>query len=152
MTARTAWSARAWAIHLGWIVVTVDGSALNVALPAIAADLRGGGGAMSWVVDAYTLPLASLLLLGGSLGDRFGSARLFRVGALGFAAACLGGALSPSMELLIGARAVQGVFAAMLLPVLLALASTSFPDAAQRSRVVNLMTVFGGPASTSRGR
>jgi MFS transporter, DHA2 family, methylenomycin A resistance protein len=141
---RTAWSAPAWAIYLGWVVITLDGSALNLALPTIASQLQAGTGAISWVVDAYTLPLASLLLLGGSLGDRVGAVRLFRIGALGFAATSIGCALSPSMGLLVGWRAAQGVCAAALLPMVLALVGKSFTDAVQRATAVNLMTVFGG--------
>lgn len=142
--ARTAWSARGWAIYLGWIVITLDGSALNLALPRIADDLQAQAGGISWVVDAYTLPLASLLLLGGSLGDRVGAERLFRIGAIGFAAASVACALSPSIGLLIACRAAQGVFAALLLPMVLALVGKSFDDPGQRSSAVNLMTVFGG--------
>lgn len=142
--ARTAWSPRGWAIYLGWIVITLDGSALNLALPRIAEDLGAHAGGISWVVDAYTLPLASLLLLGGSLGDRLGAGRLFRVGAVGFAAASVACALSPSIGLLIAYRAAQGVFAALLLPMVLALVGKSFDDPGQRSSAVNLMTIFGG--------
>lgn len=141
---RTAWSARAWAIYLGWVVITLDGSALNLALPTIAAQLRADAAGITWVVDAYTLPLASLLLLGGSLGDRVGAARLFRIGALGFAGASIGCAVSPSLGLLVTCRAAQGVFAALLLPMVLALVGKSFSDAGERSKAVNLMTVFGG--------
>ncbi|WP_431075520.1 MFS transporter [Microbacterium phyllosphaerae] len=141
---RTAWSMRAWAIYLGWIVITLDGSALNLALPAIVRDLRTSADGISWVVDAYTLPLASLLLLGGSLGDRLGAERLFRIGAIGFAASSIACALSETFGLLIGFRVAQGVFAALLLPMVLALAGKGFEDPKQRSRVVNLMTLFGG--------
>lgn len=142
--ARTPWSARGWAIYLGWIVITLDGSALNLALPTIADELRAPDGGIAWVVDAYTLPLASLLLLGGSLGDRLGAERLFRVGAIGFAVASVACALSPSIGLLIAFRAAQGVFAALLLPMVLALVGKSFDDARHRSTAVNMITVFGG--------
>jgi DHA2 family methylenomycin A resistance protein-like MFS transporter len=140
----TAWSGHAWAIYLGWVVITLDGSALNLALPAIARDLHAGPGGLPWVVDAYILPLASLLLLGGTLGDRIGTARLFRIGAIGFAVASIACALAPTMVLLIAFRALQGVFAAALLPMVLALLGTSFSDRAEQTRAVNLMTVFGG--------
>ncbi|MEV8214356.1 MFS transporter [Leifsonia sp. NPDC077715] len=142
--ARSAWSARGWAIYLGWIVITLDGSALNLALPRIADDLGAQAGGISWVVDAYTLPLASLLLLGGTLGDRIGAERLFRIGAIGFAAASVACALSPSFAVLVACRAAQGVFAALLLPMVLALVGKSFDDPRHRSSAVNLMTVFGG--------
>lgn len=142
--ARSAWSTRGWAIYLGWVVITLDGSALNLALPAIAEDLNAPVGGISWLVDAYTLPLASLLLLGGSLGDRVGAERLFRIGAIGFAAASAACALSPALGPLMIARAAQGVFAALLLPMMLALAGKGFADSRQRAKAVNLMTVFGG--------
>lgn len=141
---RTAWSARGWAIYLAWIAITVDGSALNLALPTIAAELGASRGAMTWVVDAYTLPLASLILLAGSLGDRLGAERLCRVGAVGFAAASVACALSPSIGVLIACRTAQGGCAALLLPMVLALISKSFDDPRHRSGAVNLMTVFGG--------
>ncbi len=141
---RSAWSARGWAIYLGWIVITLDVSSLNLALPRIGNEMRASLDGISWVVDAYTLPLASLLLLGGSLGDRIGAEKLFRIGSLGFAASSVACALSPSFGLLIACRAAQGVFAALLLPMLLALVGTSFGDNWHRSRAVNLMTVFGG--------
>jgi len=141
---RSAWSARGWSVYLGWVVITLDGSALNLALPRITSDLGSLAAGASWVVDAYTLPLAALLLLGGSLGDRVGAERLFRVGAIGFAAASSACALSPSLGVLVVCRAGQGVFAAMLLPMVLALVGKSFEDPGQRSTAVNLMTVFGG--------
>lgn len=141
---RTAWSARGWAIYLGWIVITLDGSALNLALPTIADELHAPDGGIAWAVDAYTLPLASLLLLGGSLGDLLGAERLFRIGAIGFATASIACALSPSIGLLIACRAAQGVFAALLLPMVLALISKSFEDPGHRSTAVNMITVFGG--------
>ena len=142
--ARSAWSARGWAIYLGWIVITLDGSALNLALPTIASQLQAPGGGIAWVVDAYTLPLAALLLLGGNLGDRWGAERCFRIGAIGFAAASIACALSATFELLIVFRAAQGVFAALLLPMVLALIGKSFDDARQRSTAVNMLTAFGG--------
>ncbi len=141
---RSAWSARGWAIYLGWIVITLDVSSLNLALPTIGNEMRAPLDGISWVVDAYTLPLASLLLLGGSLGDRIGAEKLFRVGSLGFAASSVACALSPSFGMLIASRAAQGIFAAMLLPMLLALVGTSFGDSWHRAKAVNLMTVFGG--------
>ncbi|WP_166651760.1 MFS transporter [Arthrobacter sp. AG258] len=134
----------AWAIYLGWIAITLDAGALNLALPTIGNQLHADTGSISWVIDAYTLPLASLLLLGGSLGDRIGAERMFRMGAIGFAVASVICALSPSLGLLIASRAAQGVSAALLLPMVLALVSKSFIDPTQRSRVVNMMTVFGG--------
>lgn len=138
------WSGRAWAIYLGWIVITLDGSALNLALPSIARDFGAQSVGLAWIIDAYTLPLASLLLLGGALGDRIGTARLFRIGAIGFALASIGCAIAPSLAFLIALRAVQGIFAAAVVPMILAMVGTSFGDTSVRARAVNLMTVFGG--------
>lgn len=142
-TPRSAWSARGWAIYLGWIVITLDGSALNLALPTISRQLEAPEGGIAWVVDAYTLPLAALLLLGGSLGDRWGAERLFRIGAVGFAASSLACGLSASFAMLIAFRAAQGIFAALLLPMVLALVGTSFDDARARTTAVNMLTAFG---------
>jgi MFS family permease len=100
---RSAWSARGWAIYLSFGLITLDGGALNLALPTIASQMHGDTAALSWVVDAYTLPLASLLLLAGSLGDRFGAADLLRIGAAGFALATAGCALSPTLGAVIAA-------------------------------------------------
>lgn len=141
---RSAWSGRGWGIYLGWTVITLDGSALNLALPTIAVQWDVAGGALAWVVDAYTLPLAALLLLGGNLGDRWGPQRLFRIGAIGFAAASVLCGASPSLGALIAARAAQGVFAAMLLPMVLALIGRSFNDPRQRGTAVNMLAAFGG--------
>ena len=138
------WSGRAWAIYLGWIVVTLDGSALNLALPSIAREFGADSASLAWTVDAYALPLASLLLLGGSLGDRIGAARLFRVGVIGFALSSIGCALAPSLAFLVAFRALQGVFAAAVVPMILAMVGTSFANASVRARAVNLLTVFGG--------
>jgi DHA2 family methylenomycin A resistance protein-like MFS transporter len=138
------WSARAWAIYLGWIVITLDGSALNLALPSIDHEFGANSASLAWTVDAYALPLASLLLLGGSLGDRIGAARLFRIGAIGFALSSIGCALAPSLAFLVASRALQGIFAAAVVPMILAMVGTSFADSGVLARAVNLMTVFGG--------
>jgi DHA2 family methylenomycin A resistance protein-like MFS transporter len=142
--ALTAWSAGAWAIYLGWIVIVVDGGALNLALPTIAHEFGASPSGLEWVVNAYTLPLASLLLLSGGIGDRLGAVRLFRLSALGFALASVASALSPSLAALVTARAFQGAFAAGLLPMVLALITKTMHDPHQRAKAVNLMTVFGG--------
>lgn len=141
---RTAWSVRGWAVYLAFAAITLDGSALNLGLPTITAQFGASPGSISWAVDAYTLPLASLLLLGGSLGDRWGAERLFQIGARGFAGASVVCALSPSMALLIAGRAAQGLCAALLLPMVLAVIGKSFVDPVERSRAVNLLTLFGG--------
>lgn len=111
---------------LGSGIAFLDGTVVNVALPAIDADLDAGISGLQWTVDAYLLTLSAFLLLGGSLGDLFGRRRMFVYGLGGFAAASLLCALAPSVEALVAARALQGLAAALLVPGSLALISTSF--------------------------
>jgi MFS family permease len=92
----------------------IDGSVVNVALPAMQSSLNASLGTMQWVVNAYMLTLASLILLGGSAGDRFGRRRVFIVGLLGFTAASFACAIAPSALWLIGARTAQGAAAALM--------------------------------------
>lgn len=146
----TAASAGTWAIYFGWIVIILDGAALNLALPTIARQLHAGAAGTEWVVDAYTLPLASLLLSAGSLGDRIGAVRLFRWSAVTFSIAAIISALSPTLAVLIAARALQGVAAAGLLPMVLALIRKTIPDAHERGKAANMLSVFGG-ASMAAG-
>src|SRR3954449_9935874 len=104
----------------------VDGSVVNVALPAIGKALAADAAGLLWVVNAYLLPLSALLLLGGAAGDRFGRRRMFVGGVAGFAVASLGCALAPSLGILLAARFVQGAAAAMLLPNSLALLGSAY--------------------------
>ena len=94
----------------------VEGSVLNVALPAIRASYGAGAADVQWVINAYLLPLSALLLLGGALGDQYGRRRLLVIGTSLFALASLACALAPNLDFLLAARAVQGVGAALLLP------------------------------------
>ena len=105
----------------GSAVAFLDVQVVGVALPTIGRELGAGLGVLQWTVNAYTLALAALVLLGGSLGDRFGLRRVFTTGVVWFAVASLACALAPSAEALVAARAVQGVGAALLTPVSLAL-------------------------------
>src|ERR1700712_5227217 len=91
----------------------LDGTVVNVALPSIGRDLDAGLTALQWVVNAYTLTLAGLLLLGGSLGDRLGRRRIFVIGVVWFTVASLGCALAPTSGALIVLRGVQGVGGAL---------------------------------------
>src|SRR5205085_9989221 len=104
----------------------VEGSVLNVALPAIRASYGAGAADVQWVVNAYLLPLSALLLLGGALGDHFGRRRLLVIGTAIFAATSLVCALAPSLPILLAARAAQGIGAALLLPNSLALLNAAF--------------------------
>jgi EmrB/QacA subfamily drug resistance transporter len=104
----------------------VDGSVVNVALPAIGADLQAHASGLQWIVNAYLLPLSALLLLGGAAGDKFGRRRLFLAGIALFALASALCAFAPSLPLLLAGRALQGIASAMLMPNSLALLGTAF--------------------------
>jgi EmrB/QacA subfamily drug resistance transporter len=112
---------------LGSIVVFVDSTVVNVALPAISRDLGGGLAGQQWLNGAYLLLLGALLLLGGSLGDLYGRRRMFIVGLLAFGVASMLCAAAPTIETLIGARALQGLAGALLVPNTLGLIVAKFP-------------------------
>ncbi len=111
---------------LGSAIVFVDQTVVNVALPALRQDLDASLADQQWVVEAYLLLLASLILVGGSLGDLYGRRRIFAIGVAGFGAASLVCAIAPNVELLIGARALQGGFGALLVPSSLAIITAVF--------------------------
>jgi EmrB/QacA subfamily drug resistance transporter len=111
---------------LGSSLAMIDSTVVNVALAHIGAEFDAGFVALQWTVNAYTLTLASLILLGGSLGDHFGRRRIFVIGVVWFAVASLLCGLSPNVETLIVARALQGIGGALLTPGSLALISASF--------------------------
>lgn len=124
----------------------VEGSVLNVALPAIRASYGADAQQVQWVVNAYLLPLSALLLLGGALGDHFGRRRLLVIGTSLFGAASLLCALAPSLGLLLAARAAQGVGAALLLPNSLALLNAAF-QGEKRGRAVGIWAAAGAGAA-----
>ena len=126
---------------LASFVAFLDGSVINVALPAISKDLGGGLSTQQWVVDAYLITLSSLILLAGSLSDVFGRIVVLRVGLIAFGAASLLIAISPSAEFLIVLRGVQGIAGALLVPSSLALIISKFRDAAQ-SKAIGLWTAW----------
>jgi EmrB/QacA subfamily drug resistance transporter len=128
---------------LGTTVVTVDSTVVNVALPAIADDLGGGLAGQQWTSNAYLLTLSSLLLVAGSLGDLFGARRVFALGVAGFGVTSIFCALAPTVELLVLARALQGVFGALLTPSALAVIVATFPPD-ERGRAVGAWTAWGG--------
>jgi EmrB/QacA subfamily drug resistance transporter len=124
----------------------VEGSVLNVALPAIRASYSAGAAEVQWVVNAYLLPLSALLLLGGALGDHYGRRRLLLVGTGLFAATSLVCALAPSLEILLAARAGQGVGAALLLPNSLALLNAAY-QGEKRGRAVGIWASAGAASA-----
>jgi EmrB/QacA subfamily drug resistance transporter len=128
---------------LGTTVVTVDSTVVNVALPAIADDLGGGLAGQQWTANAYLVTLGSLLLIGGSLGDLFGERRMFAVGVGGFGVTSVLCAVAPTIESLVVARALQGVFGALLTPAALAVIVAVFPPE-ERGRAVGAWTAWGG--------
>ncbi|MFC8364835.1 MFS transporter [Streptomyces griseorubiginosus] len=128
---------------LGSSMAMLDSTVVNVALPRIGRDLDADLAALQWTVNAYMLTLAGLILLGGSLGDRYGRRKVFVVGVVWFAAASLLCGLAPNAGVLVAARALQGVGGALLTPGSLALIQASFhPD--DRGRAVGLWSGFGG--------
>ena len=130
---------------LGSVVVFVDSTVVNVALPAIQRDLGGGFALQQWVVDAYLLTLGSLLLVGGSLGDLFGSRRVFLIGLAGFGVTSLICAAAPTGGFLIAARALQGVAGATLTPAGLAVITETF-EGEERGGAVGTWTAWTGVA------
>ncbi|MBK6015269.1 MFS transporter [Streptomyces sp. MBT53] len=128
---------------LGSSMAMVDSTVVNVALPRIGRDLNADLAALQWTVNAYMLTLAGLILLGGSLGDRYGRRKIFVLGVVWFAAASLLCGFAPNAGVLIAARALQGIGGALLTPGSLALIQASFhPD--DRARAVGLWSGFGG--------
>jgi EmrB/QacA subfamily drug resistance transporter len=126
---------------LGSSLAFIDGSVVNVALPAIQADLAASVAGAQWVVNAYTLLLGALMLIGGAAGDRFGRHRVFAAGVALFTAASIACGLVPSTALLVAARAVQGAGGALLVPSSLAIISAAFP-AAERGRAIGTWAGF----------
>jgi EmrB/QacA subfamily drug resistance transporter len=120
----------------------IDGSVVNVGLPAIGASLGADAVALQWVVNAYLLPLSALLLLGGAAGDRFGSRRLLMIGTSLFGIASIACALAPSLIWLLAGRFVQGVSAAMLMPGSLAILGQSFSGEA-KGRAIGIWAAAG---------
>ena len=130
---------------LGSSVAAVDGTVVNVALPAIQDDLGGGLQAQQWIANAYTLTLGSLILVGGSLGDIYGKRRVFEVGVAAFGVLSLLCALAPTAETLIAARALQGAAGALLAPSSLAIIVMAFPER-ERAAAIGSWTAWGGIA------
>jgi EmrB/QacA subfamily drug resistance transporter len=127
---------------LGSSMAFIDGTVVNVALPTLQDDLDATRSGVQWVVQAYSLLLAALILVGGALGDRLGRRRIFAIGVALFTLASIGCGLATGIEQLIAARAIQGVGGALLVPGSLALISASFPDAEARGRAIGTWSAF----------
>jgi EmrB/QacA subfamily drug resistance transporter len=131
---------------LGSAVATIDGSIVSVALPAIEEDLGGGLSAQQWVSNAYLLTLASLILIGGSLGDIYGERRVFALRLSAFGVFSLACAPSPTIEVLIAARALQGAAGALVTPSSLAIIVAAFGPK-ERGAAIGSWTAWGGIAA-----
>ena len=131
---------------MGSFVAGLDATVVNVALPAIRDDLGGGLAGQQWVSNAYLLPLASLILIAGSLGDIYGERRVFSVGVGGFGVVSVLCAVAPSIEVLVAGRALQGVFGALLTPSALAVIIAAFP-ADERGAAIGSWTAWAGIAT-----
>jgi EmrB/QacA subfamily drug resistance transporter len=131
---------------LGSTVVFLDSTVVNVALPAISEGFDVGLAGQQWVVEAYTLALVSLLLVGGSLGDQFGRRKVFVIGLAAFGATSALCAVAPTSEFLIGARALQGIAGALLVPGSLAIVASTFEGEA-RGKAVGMWTAWTGIAT-----
>jgi EmrB/QacA subfamily drug resistance transporter len=130
---------------LGSGLTMLDATVVNVALGRIGTDMGAGFSGLQWTINAYTLTLAALILLGGSLGDRYGRRRVFLIGVSWFAAASLLSGLAPNLQLLVAARALQGIGGALLTPGSLAIISASF-HGADRAAAVGIWSGLGGLA------
>ncbi|MFE7800681.1 MFS transporter [Nocardia sp. NPDC057440] len=131
-------------ICLAELLVVLDNTIVNVALPSLGVELATGVSGLQWVVDAYTLTFAGLLLAFGNLGDRYGRRRVMMIGLAGVAVMSIGGALSDSMGSVITARAAMGVFAAAVFPATLALIINIFTDRRERALAIAAWTAMAG--------
>ena len=131
---------------LGSGMAFLDGTAVNVALPSLQRSFKAELSLLQWTIDAYLLFLGALLLVGGALGDRYGRRRIFLIGTVGFALASLACGLAPTAQVLIGARALQGIAAALLVPGSLALMRAAYREEDQ-AKAIGLWSGLSGVTS-----
>jgi EmrB/QacA subfamily drug resistance transporter len=143
-SARGRWVVAATVLGSG--IAALDATVVGIALPAIGRDFHTGVTSLQWVVDAYTLTLAGLLLLGGTLGDSYGRRKMFAIGVVWFAAASLLCGVAPNVQVLIAARALQGVGGALLTPGSLAILQASFAED-DRAAAIGAWSGLGGLAT-----
>jgi EmrB/QacA subfamily drug resistance transporter len=143
-----AHSSRRWltlaTVALAQLMVVLDATVVNIALPAAQADLQFSDGDRQWIITAYSLAFGSLLLLGGRLSDLIGRKRAFIIGLIGFALASALGGMADSFGLLVFARALQGAFGALLAPTALAVLTTTFTDPKERGRAFGVFGAIAG--------
>jgi MFS transporter, DHA2 family, methylenomycin A resistance protein len=147
MNRRPLWTLIATSTGLG--MALLDVTAGNVAVPSIQVDLKTGIDGLSWVIDAYTLSFASLLLLAGGLGDRLGARRVFGAGLVTFTVASVLCGLAPTVSTLIAARVLQGIGAALFMPASLALLARAYPDPRRRAQAIGLWSALTAIAGGS---
>jgi EmrB/QacA subfamily drug resistance transporter len=127
---------------LGSSLAFIDGTVVNVALPVLQRDLKATAADVQWVVEGYSLFLAALILVGGSLGDRFGRRKVYGFGVAIFSIASTVCGLAPTVSVLIAARAVQGIGGALLIPGSLAIITSVFTETAERGRAIGTWSAF----------
>ncbi|MEH0448867.1 MFS transporter [Streptomyces sp. B21-102] len=144
----SAASAKKWwilaVVALAQLMVVLDATIVNIALPSAQADLGFSDGSRQWIVTAYALSFASLLLLGGRIADLFGRKTAFLIGVVGFAAVSALGGAATNFEMLVTARALQGAFGALLAPAALSLLNTTFTDAKERAKAFSVYGAIAG--------
>ncbi|MGA6948641.1 MAG: MFS transporter, partial [Solirubrobacterales bacterium] len=144
---RTRWIAL-FVVCLGQLMIVLDTTIVNVALPSIQRDLHFSQSSLTWVIDGYLITFGSLLLLAGRLGDLFGRKRIFLIGLASFVVASMICGLAQSEAMLIGARFAQGAAAALTSAVVVAIISVEFPEAGDRAKAMSAYTfVVAGGAS-----
>jgi EmrB/QacA subfamily drug resistance transporter len=144
---KTSHERRWWTLavlSLSLLVITIDGTVVNTALPTLARELDASASQLQWIVDAYTLVFAGLLLVAGSLGDRIGRQRTLSGGLVVFAAGSLVAALSGSAAELIASRSLMGVGAALIMPATLSILSDVFQDRAERTKAIGIWAGVSG--------
>ncbi|WP_433294167.1 MFS transporter [Actinoplanes sp. CA-030573] len=135
------WQALAF-ISIAQLMVILDGTIVNIALPRMQADMGFSDGTRQWVITAYSLTFGGLLLLGGRLGDLWGRKRIFLTGLVGFALASALGGIAVTTGMLLTARALQGVFGAILAPAALSLVATAFTTGRERAKAFGIFSAI----------
>ncbi len=135
-------------LGIAQLMVVLDSTIVNIALPTAQTDLAFSDNSRQWIVTAYALAFGSLLLIGGRIADIFGRKWVFIVGMIGFAVASAIGGASVDVGMLIAARAVQGVFAALLAPAILSLLTTTFTDRAERNKAFGIFGAIAGAGAS----
>src|SRR3954469_9934861 len=137
------WKALAF-IGIAQLMVVLDATIVNIALPRAQADLQFSDASRQWVITAYSLAFGGLLIAGGRLGDLWGRKRVFLTGLIGFALASALGGAAVNTGMLLGARALQGLFGALLAPAALSLVAVTFPDGRERAKAFGIFSAIAG--------